>query len=87
MLSFIELIMALNGVPSPSIFQLGKRCMATSGYGSSWGCGSFLNAALVEQVRTKAGGNAQPSLVIIDSLEVKLGQKGGMNRASTASKR
>lgn len=36
-----------------------------------------LNAALVEQVRINAGRQPQPSLGIIDSQSVRLGQKGG----------
>ena len=39
-----------------------------------------INSALVGQVRTREGRNAQPSLAIIDSQSVKLGQKGGKSR-------
>jgi transposase len=35
-----------------------------------------INTALVEQVRVSEGREAQPSLAIIDSQSVKLGQKG-----------
>jgi transposase len=60
------------------------------GYYRLWvklGVWEQLNLALVEQVRSSAGRNPQPSLVIIDSQSVKLGQKGGKSRALTASKR
>ena len=39
-----------------------------------------INSALVGQGRTREGRNAQPSLAIIDSQAVKLGQKGGKSR-------
>jgi len=60
------------------------------GYYRLWvklGVWEQLNLALVEQVRSSAGRNPQPSLVIIDSQSVKLGQKGGKSRAMNASKR
>lgn len=38
-------------------------------------------------VRQAAGRNAQPSLAIVDSQSVKLGQKGGRNTALTATRR
>jgi hypothetical protein len=46
-----------------------------------------INSALVKQVREQQGRNAEPSLVIIDSQSVKLGQKGAKNTASMAIKR
>lgn len=46
-----------------------------------------INAEFVKQVREEAGRDPQPSLVIIDSQSVKLGQKGGRNRALTATRR
>lgn len=46
-----------------------------------------INSALVSQVRLSEGREAEPSLVIIDSQSVKLGQKGGRNRALMATKR
>lgn len=46
-----------------------------------------INNALVSQVRVSEGREAQPSLVIIDSQSVKLGQKGGRNRDLMATKR
>jgi transposase len=44
-----------------------------------------INIALVEQVRVSEGREAQPSLAIIDSQSVKLGQKGGKNTALMAT--
>ncbi len=38
-----------------------------------------INTALVQQVRISEGRQAQPSLAVIDSQSVKLGQKGGRN--------
>jgi transposase len=38
-----------------------------------------MNTVLVQQVRVSEGRQAQPSLAIIDSQSVKLGQKGGKN--------
>jgi transposase len=52
------------------------------GYYRLWvrlGVWEQLNAVLVGQVRTSEGRAAEPSLVIIDSQSVKLGQKGGRN--------
>ena len=68
-------------------FKKGRLSMVTSAYGSDWGFGSRLMRSLVEQVRVAAGREPEPSLVIIDSQSVKLGQKGGRNRALTATKR
>jgi transposase len=53
------------------------------GYYRLWvrlGLWEQINQALVQQVRVHEGRNAQPSLAIIDSQSVKLGQKGGKNR-------
>lgn len=53
------------------------------GYYRLWvrlGVWEQINTALVRQVRQAAGRNEEPSLVIIDSQSVKLGQKGGRNR-------
>ncbi len=44
-----------------------------------------INHVLVRQVRQAAGRNAEPSLVIIDSQSVKLGQKGGRNTGLMAT--
>lgn len=49
------------------------------GYNRLWvrlGIWEQINSALVQQVRVKEGREAQPSLAIIDSQSVKLGQKG-----------
>jgi len=46
-----------------------------------------INAALVAQVRVQEGRETQPSLGIIDSQSVRLGEKGGRKLALTGSKR
>jgi transposase len=46
-----------------------------------------INATLVAQVRVQEGREAQPSLGIIDSQSVRLGEKGGRKLALMASKR
>lgn len=49
-------------------------------YYSSWtrlGIWEAINAALVSQVRVQEGRNEQPSLGIMDSQSVRLGEKGG----------
>jgi putative transposase len=40
-----------------------------------------INAALVKEVRTKAGRNPSPSKVIVDSQSIKTTQKGGSQEA------
>jgi len=60
------------------------------GYFRLWvrlGIWEQINTELVQQVRVEAGREPEPSLVMIDSQSVKLGQKGGRNRALTATKR
>jgi transposase len=57
------------------------------GYFRLWvklGIWEQINYALVCEVRVNAGRAAQPSLAIIDSQSVKLGQKGGKNTESMA---
>lgn len=52
------------------------------GYYRLWvrlGVWEQINTVLVQQVREAEGREAEPSLVIIDSQSVKLGQKGGRN--------
>jgi len=46
-----------------------------------------INLALVKRVRQAAGREAEPSLTIIDSQSVKLGQKGGAKLALMAIKK
>lgn len=46
-----------------------------------------INQALNRQVRLNAGGEAQPSLGLIDSQSVKMAQKGGQNMASMVTRR
>ncbi len=48
---------------------------------SRFGVLEQINGTIVRQVRVSEGRAAEPSLVIIDSQSVKLGQKGGRNRA------
>lgn len=60
------------------------------GYFRLWvrlGVWERINTELVRQVRVEAGREAQPSLGIIDSQSVKLGQKGARNTGSMATKR
>lgn len=60
------------------------------GYYRLWvrlGIWEQINTALVQKVRMYEGRDAQPSLAIIDSQSVKLGQKGGKNTALMATKR
>jgi transposase len=60
------------------------------GYFRLWvrlGVWEQINEVLVRRVRVSEGRNAEPSLVIIDSQSVKLGQKGGRSRALMATKR
>lgn len=46
-----------------------------------------INLALVREVRLAEQRNAQPSLTIIDSQSVKLGEKAGRNTALTATRK
>lgn len=58
------------------------------GYFRLWvklGIWEQINHALVEEVRLSEGREAQPSLAIIDSQSVKLGQKGGRNKELMAT--
>lgn len=60
------------------------------GYFRLWvrmGVWESLNVALVEEVRRAAGRMEQPSLGIIDSQSVRLGEKGGQKLELMASKR
>lgn len=60
------------------------------GYYRLWvrlGLWEQINQALVQQVRLQEGRDAQPSLAILDSQSVKLGQKGGKSRAWMATNR
>ena len=60
------------------------------GYYRLWvrlGLWEQINQALVQQVRLHEGRQAQPSLAIIDSQSVKLGQKGGKSTVSMAINR
>ncbi len=57
------------------------------GYFNLWvklGVWEQVNLVLAQQVRQAAGREAQPSLVIVDSQSVRLGQKGGKKLASMA---
>lgn len=60
------------------------------GYFRLWvrlGIWEQINEVLVRAVRTDEGREAEPSLAMIDSQSVKLGQKGGKNTALTGTKR
>jgi len=60
------------------------------GYYRLWvrlGIWEQINTTLVQQVRLKEGRDAKPSLAIIDSQSVKLGQKGGRNKELMATNR
>ena len=60
------------------------------GYYRLWvrlGLWEQINHALVQQVRLQEGRTAQPSLAIIDSQSVKLGQKGGKSMVWMATNR
>lgn len=60
------------------------------GYFRLWvrlGVWESINEALVKEVRNTAGREASPSLGILDSQSVKLGEKGGRTSASMGSKR
>lgn len=57
------------------------------GYFNLWvklGIWEQVNLVLAQQVRQAAGREVQPSLVIVDSQSVRLGQKGGKKSASMA---
>lgn len=58
------------------------------GYFRLWvrmGIWEQINLAFVREVRMSEGRDAEPSLAIIDSQSVKLGQKGGTNRGLMAT--
>ena len=60
------------------------------GYFRLWvrlGIWEQINLRLVREVRLAEGRETEPSLAIIDSQSVKLGQKGGKNKGLTAIKR
>lgn len=60
------------------------------GYFRLWvrlGIWEQINLVLVREVRIAEGREASPSLTIIDSQSVKLGQKGGRNTALMATRR
>lgn len=59
-------------------------------YFRSWvrlGVWEAINLVLLQEVRQSVGREAQPSLTIIDSQSVKLGQKGGQKSELTVTKR
>lgn len=60
------------------------------GYFRLWvrlGVWEQINQVLVQRVRISEGREADPSLAIIDSQSVKLGQKGAKNKALTLTKK
>ncbi len=52
-----------------------------------WGVWEEINRVLVGDVRQAAGREASPSLAIIDSQSVRVGEKGGSKLELTATKR
>jgi len=79
-----------NGIKWRALPSDFPRWQTVYGYFRLWvrlGIWEQINTELVKQVRVEAGREPEPSLVIIDSQSVKLGQKGGRNRALTATKR
>ncbi|CAA9403527.1 Mobile element protein [uncultured Leptolyngbya sp.] len=72
-----------NGIKWRALPQEFPPWQTVYGYFRSWarsGVWEQLNAALVLQVRTKAGREAQPSLAIIDSQSVEMTQKGDLSK-------
>lgn len=72
-----------NGIKWRALPQEFPPWQTVYGYFQSWarsGVWEQLNAALVLQVRTKAGREAQPSLAIIDSQSVEMTQKGDLSK-------
>lgn len=59
------------------IFLCGKPCMGTSDCGSDYGCGSRLIGFWCSECEKREVRAAEPSLAIIDSQSIKLGQKAG----------
>lgn len=58
------------------------------GYFRLWvnlGIWEQINRALVDKVRVSEGRDAEPSLAIVDSQSVKLGQKGGRSKGLMAT--
>ena len=79
--------MGQNGGICLVISQLGKQCTVIFDCGSGWGLGKRSMRPSVREVRKAAGREEEPSLIIIDSQSVKLGQKGGMPLALMGTKR
>lgn len=72
-----------NGLKWRALPQHFPAWQTVYGYYRLWvrlGVWEQINAALVRQVRQAEGRHEEPSLVVIDSQSVKLGQKGGRNR-------
>jgi transposase len=79
-----------NGIKGRNLPSNFPAWQTVYGYYRLWvrlGIWEQINTALVKQVRESEGRNAEPSLTIIDSQSVKLGQKGGRNMALIATKK
>ena len=60
------------------------------GYFRRWsqtGVWEQINLALGKQVRIKAGGDEQPSLMMVDTQSVEMAQKGDYHRVSMAARK
>lgn len=79
--------MASSGEQCRLIFPLGRRCMDIYRLWVTIGGWEQLNAALVEQVRTQAGREPQPSLSMIDSQSLKMALIGGKKKGFDGNKK
>ena len=94
----VDLRVVLNGIFYRADNGIKWRALPTEfgawqtvyGYFRLWvrlGIWEQINTVLVREVRLAVGRNAEPSLAIIDSQSVKLGQKGAKNTELMATRR
>jgi transposase len=94
----VDLRVVLNGIFYRADNGIKWRALPTEfgawqtvyGYFRLWvrlGIWEQINTSLVREVRLTAGRDAEPTLAIIDSQSVKLGQKGGRNTGPMATRR
>jgi transposase len=94
----VDLRVVLNGIFYRADNGIKWRALPTEfgawqtvyGYFRLWvrlGIWEQINTILVREVRLAAGREAEPTLAIIDSQSVKLGQKGGRNTGGMATRR
>jgi transposase len=94
----VDLRVVLNGIFYRADNGIKWRALPTEfgswqtvyGYFRLWvrlGIWEQINTSLVHEVRSAAGREAEPSLAIIDSQSVKLGQTGAKNRVLMATSR